>query len=210
MNPASPPTHTHSLSLYKNRAEARAQGEEWKEKARRLDRELSAARRALERAEEAAEGGAELVRVKEDGSFRTPGHVDRLPHTPSIYVCVQRAKLAAAQAEGRELRGRVEALAVEHEERVTELLDTLQAVSVSVRGWYGLNRCWGVCMWSSGNVDETPKPTELTQVERAFEQAKAEHEQEQAQRQRAHEEAYRSAVEKRDGRLALLKVSQRL
>lgn len=44
----------------------------------------------------------------------------------------QRAKLAAAQAEGRELRGRVEALAVEHEEKVTELLETLQAVSVSV------------------------------------------------------------------------------
>lgn len=49
-----------------NRAEARSRGEEWEEKVRRLERELSAARRALERAEEAAEGGAELVGVKED------------------------------------------------------------------------------------------------------------------------------------------------
>jgi hypothetical protein len=42
-------------------------------------------------------------------------------------------------------------------------------------------------------------------VERAFELAKGEHEQEQAQRARAHEEAFRSAVEKREARLALLK-----
>lgn len=55
---------------------------------------------------------------------------------------------------------------------------------------------------------ETPnRTTQNTQVERAFEQAKAGHEQEQAQRQWAHEEAYRSAVEKREGRLALLKAS---
>lgn len=44
-----------------NSAEARVREEGWEEKARRLERELSAARRALERAEEAAEGGAELV-----------------------------------------------------------------------------------------------------------------------------------------------------
>lgn len=123
-----------------------------------------------------------------------------------MHVCTQRARLAAAQAEGRELRGRVEASAAEHEERVTELLETLQAVSVFVDlacvVWV-VRVCVAVRLHTT--LTKPPKPNQRTQVERAFEQAKAEHEQEQAQRQKAHEEAYRSAVEKREGRLALLK-----
>lgn len=43
-------------------------------------------------------------------------------------------------------------------------------------------------------------------MERAFERAKEEHAAEQALRAGAHEEAYRAAVEKREGRITLLKV----
>ncbi len=62
-------------------------------------------------------------------------------------ACIQRSRLAAAQAEGRELRGRVAAQAAEHEEKVTELLETLQAVSGWVWGGReGGPRCVCVCV----------------------------------------------------------------